>query len=366
MILTEKRGALAIATLNRESSLNTLNLEMVRSLYDALKAWEQDPAVHVIAIRGAGAKSFCSGGDVKTVVLEAQKGNEQYALDFFTNEYRLDHAIYRCKKPVVVIGHGYLMGGGLGLFAGAAGRVVTDSTVASMPELAIGLFPDVGASYFLNKLPGHAGLFLALTGARLKAADLLFAKLANAYVPDSKLDALLESLERLPLDGELKDRKKALRLHLKRFAKTEREALPNSTLETHLDVIESFFDPLEPLTVFRKLLTARGQLSTVPWLAQALESFSHGSPTSAFLMFEQLRRALPLSLESCYRMDLDLAIQCVRRSEFREGVRALLIDKDKAPKWNPARHEDVEQAEVLEHFKSPWPAAAHPLRDLEE
>lgn len=370
LIEREIRDQVAFAALARESALNTLNLEMVTELLALLKAWERDPNVSIIVLRGAGAKSFCSGGDVKTVCLELLRGNENYARDFFATEYRLDYAIHTCSKPVVVVGHGYVLGGGLGLLSGAACRVVTSSTVVAMPEISIGLFCDVGAGWFLNRLPGKLGLFLALTAARLRAADALAVGLADSFVPDAKLAALYDALAGNDWRGVFREGKgiEASRVLVREFvasvaAPFVHHAGAPETLGFFSE-INAALDSDDPREAFAGL-ERLGLRSDSVWLKRAAEAFAKGSPTSAFVVFEALRRGRGLKLADVFRMDLDLAMQCCRRHDFKEGVRALLIDKDQKPQWLPARLSEVTDESVLAHFASPWPGRnGSPLRDL--
>lgn len=355
---TEIHGNLAIAALDRETALNTLNLEMCGRLYDQLQEWFADPRVKAIVLRGSGQKAFCAGGDVKAICLELARGNEQYAIDFFIHEYRLDHAIHTAPKPIFVLAHGLVMGGGVGLLAGAAVRVVTTSTELAMPEIAIGLFPDVGASYFLQDAPGRLGLFAALTGARLNAGDALFGLLADVFIPDEKLDEFVASLEaKTPNDID------SARAFAANFSQPFAVQTPKAQWPERLPAINAALQGNDPHRSLERLF-ALGQTTSDPLTKRAIENLSRGSPTSAFLTFEQLRRGLPLSLESCFRMELDLAVQCSRRQDFREGVRALLIDKDRNPRWRPARIAEVDNSDVMSHFVSPWSFESHPLKDL--
>lgn len=340
---------------------------MVTESLRQLTAWQNDSNVAVIVIKGAGKKSFCSGGDVKTVVQEALAGREQYAIDFFTNEYKLDHAIHESKKPITVLAHGYVMGGGIGLLAGANCRVLTETSVVAMPEITIGLFPDVGGSYFLNDAPGKLGLFLALTGARLNARDAIFAKLADVFIPDGELENFCRTLERTTWTSPSNDtacdkNRRTLRTLAQDFAKPFEGLLPPSRLETVENEINECLRGSDLADQFRKLAELKSHPD--PFLAKAAQTFSKGSPTSAFVMAEQIRRGQTLSLGACLRMELDLAIQFCRRHDFKEGVRALLIDKDQSPRWKPNRIDEVTEAAVLSHFASPWQGTSHPLENL--
>jgi enoyl-CoA hydratase len=207
-ILLERRGGVALVTMNRPKALNTLTLGMYRELDPDLLAWRRDPAVRAVIIRGAGGKAFCAGGDVRDLWKTGQgvKGPDDLKSVFFREEYRLIQRVHRFGKPYIALIDGITMGGGAGMSINGSHRVATERTLFAMPETAIGLFPDVGATHFLNRCPGQLGMYLALTGARLKAADLLYGRLATHYVPSAKLDALVEALTALDWHESAEDR----------------------------------------------------------------------------------------------------------------------------------------------------------------
>lgn len=348
MVHFEKKNRVAVATLNRESALNSLNLEMVEQLATQLPEWNADPDVAVVVLRGSGPKAFCAGGDVKTVCQRIRSGDLKHGEDFFRTEYEVDHLIHADPKPVVAIGHGIVMGGGIGLLAGATARVATDSSVFAMPEISIGLFPDVGGSYFLNRMPGRVGLFLALTGARFNATDAIDVGLADAFIPDEKIEMLMQRLHAAEWDEQPVLNAMRLRRLIAESSAAYLNALPEPQLRQRFETIDRTLSSKDPLTAFGELgKLARGGDA---YLAKAAQTFLKGSPTSAHLIFEQLKRGRSLSLKECFEMELKLAIQCCRHHDFCEGVRAVLIDKDHAPKWNPSKLEDVSPALVDEHF----------------
>ncbi|MBI3543100.1 MAG: enoyl-CoA hydratase/isomerase family protein [Deltaproteobacteria bacterium] len=316
MLKTEKHGTVMVATLDRPAALNSLNLELATRLLTELRRCEADDSVSAIVLRGSGPKAFCAGGDVKTVCAELAKGNERYALDFFTTEYRLDHAIHASQKPILALGHGYVMGGGIGL-----------------------------------------------TGFRLNAADALWGQLADAFVPDEALDELV-ALVVASGEARTKEHLKAL---VEGFSARFAAKLPPARLEPRLSRINDALSGTDPRAAFARLAKLAGEPGTPcadEPLAEAARNFAAGSPTSAFVTWEQLKRGLCLSLEACFRMELALAVQFGRRHDFREGVRAVLVDKDKRPSWRPATLDAVKSEDVAAHFASPWGAAPHPLADL--
>ncbi len=362
MLKTQVTHAVAFAVLDRPQAYNTLNLELVAQLSAQLAQWQKDPNIAVIVLRGAGPRAFCAGGDVKEVILQNAKGNTGYVTDFFAQEYRLDFAIHESVKPVVVIAHGFTMGGGIGLLAGATCRVVTESTQLAMPEAAIGFFADVGGSYFLNDLPGRLGLFLALTGTRLNAADALLAGLADFFIPDDQTAEFCTRLENTTWTSNADVNRRQLNALAKQLSENFAARLPTVQLAAHLDTINRVLAGHDARAVFARLLKLADNSDAL--LANAGAAFARGSPTSAFLIFEQLKRGQTLSLAACLRMELDLATQCGRHHDFAEGVRALLLDKDKNPQWQPKTLTAVTDELLLSHFESPWPAASHPLKDL--
>lgn len=292
------------ATLNTPANLNALSLAMVDRLDPQLQAWAEDPRVAGVILDATGDKAFCAGGDVVDLchAIRALPPGEvpQIAHDFFEREYRLDHRIHTYPKPFVCWGHGYVMGGGIGLMAGASHRVATPRTRMAMPEISIGLYPDVGGSWILARLPGKTGAFLALTGAHLNAADALFAGLADFVVPHERHGALLEAIAAARWSGEREADGAQLSHLLERLgAGTE---LPASPLRRHFDRINAVIGHDRLTDLAPRLAALAGD--TDPWLAQAGTTFTKGSPTSAVLGLEMQRRARLLSLADTFRLEL--------------------------------------------------------------
>lgn len=354
------------ATLNTPASLNALSLAMVDLLDPQLAAWAADPQIAGVLLDAAGDKAFCAGGDVvalarEILALHSQQPGAvpQAAADFFEREYRLDHRIHRYPKPLLVWGHGIVMGGGIGLMAGASHRVATPKTRLAMPEIGIGLYPDVGGSWLLGRMPGRTGAFLALTGASINAADALFAGMADFVLPHEQHGALLQAIGGARWQGECGADGAQLSHLLQRLG--EGTALPASPLRTHLDRINAVIGH-DRLSDIAPRLAALAQ-DADPWLAQAGASFVKGSPTSAALGLELQRRCRHLSLADTFRLEWQASVGCCAHQDFAEGVRALLIDKDKAPRWQPATLEQVTPAWIEDHLR-PRFAGAHPLADL--
>lgn len=351
------------ATLNAPASLNALSLPMVDLLHPQLQAWAQDPSIAGVLLDAAGDKAFCAGGDVVGLcqAIRALPPGQvpPEARAFFEREYRLDHTIHTYPKPIVCWGHGFVMGGGIGLMAGASHRVVTPRSRLAMPEISIGLYPDVGGSWLLSRLPGKTGAFLALTGAHLNAADALFAGLADFLCPHEAHADLLSGIAAAFWRGEQAGDAAQLSHLLERLGAASEP--PTSVLRTHFDRINATIghDGLDGLA---PRLAALAQ-DADPWLAQAGVTFAKGSPTSAVLGLEMQRRARHLSLADAFRLELQASVGCCAHSDFAEGVRALLVDKDKAPRWTPATLAEVTPAWIEDHLR-PRFEGPHPLADL--
>ena len=350
------------ATLNTPAILNALSLAAIELLDPQLATWADDPEIAGVILDAVGDRAFCAGGDVVKVARAIRAGTPgdvpREASDFFEREYRLDYRIHTYPKPILCWGHGIVMGGGIGLLAGASHRVATPRTRLAMPEISIGLFPDVGGSWLLPRLPGRSGLFLALTGAPLNAADARLTGLANAVLPHERLPEVLAALASERWQGDAMADAAQLSHLLDRFATDD---LPDGNLLPRLDRINAAIgnDRLEDLAPRLAALADDAD----PWLAHAGATFAQGSPTSAALSFALQRRARHLSLADMFRLEYQAAVGCSAHHDFAEGVRALLIDKDRQPHWQPATLDAVTDALIDDHL-APRFTGAHPLGDL--
>lgn len=356
------------ATLNAEKSINALSLAMVRELDRALIAWAADPGIACVVLDGAGEKGFCAGGDVRflrdAALSHRGPGPSPEAEAFFSEEYRLDHRIHTYPKPILVWGGGIVMGGGLGLLAGASHRVVTETSRIAMPEITIGLFPDVGGSWFLPRMPGRTGLFLALTGAAMNAGDALHVGLADHLLRSADRAAVLDRLTTIGLTGRAGADRDTLSSLLTAFSHKAETLSPASKIAEHQAHIELVTAGQSLPTVHAAICSYAGADA---WLQRAAKSLAGGSPTSTALVWELYQRARHLSLAEVFRLELIVALQCCAHPDFPEGVRALLIDKDNVPRWMPATLAEVSGDWIAEHFTAPWSAWAnevHPLADL--
>lgn len=356
LLPTQDGRLLAVATLDSERSLNALTLTMVDGLLAALADWAADPRVVAVLLRGRGDRAFCAGGDVRRLTEAARAGRQDAsdAATFFAREYRLDHAIHRYAKPVIVWGSGVVMGGGMGLFIGASHRVVTDTSRLAMPEITIGLYPDVGGSHFLSRLPGRLGLFLGLTGVTFGAADALHLGLATQALPSGGWEALVAGLQAANWAADAHEQVTRV------LAAQALSTLPAGPLQQQADAIAALMSPPDLPT-----LDAAWRASTPEdaWLAKAVAGYRKGSPTSAALIWRQWETSRTRGLADVFRTEWVLSVQCVLHADFPEGVRALLVDKDLAPRWSPATLTEVDADHIEAHYALPA-GMTHPLEDL--
>ncbi|CAM5089725.1 unnamed protein product [Natator depressus] len=341
-VLLEKKGCAGVITMNRPKALNALNLSMIRQIYPQLKTWEKDPETFLIIIKGTGGKAFCAGGDIRAVT-DAGKVGDRLAQDFFREEYILNNAVGTCQKPYVALIDGITMGGGVGLSVHGHFRVATEKTLFAMPETAIGLFPDVGGGYFLPRLSGKIGYYLALTGFRLKGRDLQKAGIATHFVESEKLPALEEDLIALKSPSKENVADVLNSYHMKCKIDQEKQFV----LDEHMDKINSLFSASCMEEIIQNL-----KQDGSPFALKQLETINKMSPTSLKMTLRQLREGASMNLQDVLTMEYRLSQACMSGHDFYEGVRAVLIDKDQVPKWKPATLEEVTDEFVENCFKS--------------
>jgi len=355
-------GAIGYLTLNSPSTLNALTLTMVDALQAALDAWREDPEVAIIVIDGAGEKAFCAGGDVQALHASAVAtpgGPCEYAESFFAREYRMNYTLHTYPKPILCWGHGIVMGGGLGVMAGCSERVVTEATRIAMPEVTIALFPDVGGSWFLNHMPGASGRFLALTAASVNATDALFCGLADRFMASSQKAGLFDALAATSWSADPRGNRALLRHILREMSEATAVERPPAQVQPHLEVINSLCEGDDVHDVIDRILALETQDR---WLTRARDGLAHGSKLAALWIDRQLWETRHSSLREVFQQELALGTNVVRHPEFAEGVRALLIDKDRNPAWSYASSREVPDTLVDGFFTAPWPA--NPLADL--
>ena len=349
-----------VITLDRPNALNSLSLDMVRALTQALRSWRDDSAVRSVVIRGSTGKAFCAGGDIRffyEVGRAPTTGGSALLEDFFSEEYALNHLTHHYPKLYIALMDGIVMGGGMGIAQGGPGsrlRIVTERTKMAMPEVNIGLFPDVGGSFFLSRTPGQIGAYLGLSGEVINAADALHAGLADLFLPSAELPNLLSLLNQAN-DAD------------------------------HRAVVHDFAVPFQPQVQAEAgmLATQRASIDRhfahhsvaqiMDSLAQDGSGFAQAtlaamqkrSPLMMCVTLEQLRRGVSLSIADCLRMERSMVRRNFEHGEIFEGVRAMVVDKDNAPAWSPPTLDQVTPEMVARFFAPAWPDYAHPLRELE-
>jgi enoyl-CoA hydratase len=341
-LILERRDGLGLVTLNRPQALNTLSLSMYRRFAPALLRWGEDETVQAVVVRGAGGRAFCAGGDVVAIYDERKNAaGAGYTEDFFREEYTLIAGIHRFPKPYVALMDGVTMGGGAGVAVNGAFRVVTEQTLFAMPEVQIGLFPDVGASRFLNLCPGKIGLYLALTGKRLGPADAIYCGFGTHFVPRARLDAVVAALAELDwkAGGEMRQVEAVLAIH---------SDDPGPAL---LAVLYPDIDRCFAGDTVEEIATALAE-EPGAWAQEAREAMARASPLSLKLAFHQLRRGVGMNVEAALSLEYRMTQHCMAGHDFFEGIRALLVDKDRKPRWQHESLQAVSDTEVARYFES--------------
>ncbi len=325
-VLFEIRNALGIITLNSPKTLNSLDKDMCIAMAEKLESWANDEKVKAIILKGEGEKAFCAGGDVVSLY-KSMTSRDEYHKDFFKHEYKLDLMIHEYQKPILCFASGVVMGGGIGIMNGSSHRIVTETTMMAMPEITIGLFPDVGGSYFLNKMPGRLGLYLGLTGARFYAGDALYLNMADHFVKSEFLKDIQEHLEKYEFTDDANSDVKEVILHFSN--KSQKELKPS-----YLKNIENEINQLVAGNSIEEVdANIRSYTGDEPNIQRAIKTYTSGSPNSAAVIFEQIQKGKGKTIQECFKMEGKMALQFGESKDFPEGVRALLIDKDKNPNW---------------------------------
>jgi enoyl-CoA hydratase len=330
-IIFEKRGAVGLVTLNRPQALNALTHAMVVAMKAQLDAWAADPEIACVVVVGAGERAFCAGGDIRALA-ESGRAGTNYALDFWRDEYILNAAIKHYPKPYVALISGFAMGGGLGISVHGTYRVADETTQVAMPETGIGFFPDVGSSYFMPRCPGEVGMYLALTGARLKTADALYAGIATHLVRAETRPILMDALTQGENPAEL-------------LSEIEVRPMPGAPLGEQRDTIDNIFC-LASVEEILERLDEEGDA----WTAATAATIRTKSPTSLKITFRELREGKTLSFDDCMRMEFRISSRALAGHNFLEGVRTVLVEKDSAPRWRPASLGEVQDEIVASYF----------------
>ncbi len=351
-VIAEVRGGIGWLTLNRPQALNALSLEMIRAMSHALLAWQHDPEVHAVILRGEGGKALCAGGDIRFFHRAATAGDPQL-VTFFTEEYRLNHLIFQYAKPYIALMDGVVMGGGMGVSQGASLRVVTERTKMAMPETNIGLFPDVGGGWFLARVPGSVGEYLGVTGQVIEAADALSVGLADCHVTTEALAAVVQRLR----DGNWSRAEQIAACF------TEAASAPDASraiIATHRAAIDACFNQ----DTVQGILADLAGSADAEWAAQTAAHMIKRSPLMMAVTLEQIRRGRHTTLADELRRELDMMTHVFAQGDGIEGIRALAVDKDHAPRWKHASVDAVREDEVAAFFVSPWRREQHPLLGL--
>nr|WP_181210395.1 enoyl-CoA hydratase/isomerase family protein [Psychrobacter sp. D2]MBA2057857.1 enoyl-CoA hydratase/isomerase family protein [Psychrobacter sp. D2] len=346
VVMTEVKNGIGWIKINRPKVLNSINLEVVALMTEALEKWRNDSNIMFVCIHGEGEKGLCAGGDMRKFYDLKDEDVVSYAEDFFATEYHLDALIHHYAKPIVVYMNGIVMGGGVGLSVGASHRIVTERTKWAMPEMNIGFFPDVGASFFLNQLPGYVGRYLALTARVIKANDTIYIGAADYYMESSEWEAIQEKwLERKwspdlihqQLNAAIKSNSTSV-IETSLLKNLQKEIDRHFQYETVEEIIESLHG---------EALKGDG------WAAQEVLNLLSKSPTSLKVTLQQLINGIGKSLDECLEMEKNMAIHFMGTADFYEGVRAVLVDKDGSPNWVPSKLEDLDSSDIEKYFLIP-------------
>jgi enoyl-CoA hydratase len=334
-IVCERHGASGTVFLNRPQALNAITLNMVRELTRALDAWEIDPAIKNVVVTAAASKAFSAGGDIRLLYEQGRAGDHAAQLDFWREEYRLNRRIRLYPKPYVALVDGIVMGGGVGVSLHGSHRIAGDRFSFAMPEVGIGFFPDVGATYFLPRLSGKTGMYLALTGGRANAGDAVHLGLASAHVPSVRLDELARALG----EGESAD---------DAVARLRSEITPGPIIANRA-LIDRCFSGSGANEI---LLRLDAESST--FAAEAAKAMRAKAPLSLIVAHRQMTIGAKLSMDEAMQTEFRIVSRVCRGNDFYEGIRATILDKDFAPRWAHAHLDYVTPQEVDVHF-SPLP-----------
>ncbi|WP_246096912.1 enoyl-CoA hydratase/isomerase family protein [Psychrobacillus soli] len=343
VVVTEVKNGIGWIKLNRPQVLNSINLEVVELITKALEKWRNDDDVIFICLYGEGEKGFCAGGDMRKFYDLKNNDVVSYAENFFTSEYQLDALIHQYTKPIVAYMSGIVMGGGVGLAIGATHRIVTEKTKWAMPEMNIGFFPDVGASHFLNQLPGYTGRYLALTAKVVQASDTIYMGAADYYMESGNWETFQMEMQEKHWSSE------SIQQELNEFIQSHCSNSPSiSQLSIEQEDIDCHFQ-YETVEEIVKSLQSEASVGN-EWAALTVHTLLSKSPTSLKVTLQQLINGKGRSLNECLEMEKNMAIHFMKTADFYEGIRAVLVDKDRSPKWQPDSLEAVSTSDVEAYF----------------
>ncbi len=368
---------LGVAILDNSSSLNALTFDMLHQLNEKLVEWNNSDRIACVWLEGAGGKAFCAGGDVRAMyqVMSEQPKNqiEQFCTRYFTLEYQLDYLIHTFSKPVIAWGDGIVMGGGMGLYMASSHKIVTSQSRLAMPEVSIGLYPDVGATWFLNRIDPSVGLFLGLTGAQINGCDALEVGLANHFLSGNLRETVLDQLQ-ISDWQDVSNRDFIVTELLEDLSSLNSEPEPEGYLVHYLNPIRTAYDKGDLSETVKSILsmpaserdgqTGKPFDSENRWLESVKRNLREGSAVTAHICYRQLKQLTELSLAECFRLELGLSVRCATLGEFQEGVRARLIDKDGEPTWLYSSVAEVDKRVIDGLFEPIWDTKQHPLSGL--
>lgn len=360
-------GTLGVITLDSPGTVNSLSGDMVRDLQTALDRWADSPHICLVLICASGERGFSAGSDVKELyqaLLDApEDGHSADGIArLLAPEYRMNYALHGFPKPVIALAQGAVMGGGMGLLQACRYRLILPDTRLAVPEVTLGMFPDAGASWFLNRLPEGLGLFLGLTGAQLNASDALRIGLVDLVLQPGQKDTLIDTLCQQRWSGDTAADDNRLYRLLNQQKQTRPDHLPASELECYEQKISRLCRDDELPVIVDRLLASRED--NAPWWNESISRLKTACPVSLWLVDELLRRGQQMALKDLLRMELVMAAECGRRPDLKEGIRARMIDRDEQPVWSFSNVRDVPRDLVLTHFESPWSDTGHPLATL--
>lgn len=338
-VIFSQEKHIGLITLNRPQALNALTFQMILALQEQLQAWRQDNTVHAVVIRAVEGKAFCAGGDIRSLY-DTGRSDRTLQMQFFWHEYRLNHFIHNFNKPYIALMDGVTMGGGVGISLHGSHTVATERFLFAMPETGIGFFPDIGASHLLSRCPGAFGEYLGLTGNRLSAVDSHALGLVRQLISSDKLDEVLEYLINTDLSTDAHAR---VHTCLKNFAMPKAVA-PIMAIEA---AVNQCFDQVTVEAILAGL-----QEKDDNWSKETLQNLSQKAPLSLKVTLAQIHKAKRMSLADCLNMDYCLVSHFVQHPDFYEGVRALIIDKDKSPQWQPKTLVEVTGEMINSYFEA--------------
>lgn len=364
VLSTQCGRGIGVLTLNVPKAMNAVDLDMVNAIDEHMKAWQDDANIVAVIMRGAGEKAFCAGGDIRKLYRSMTlKGRTQYryADDFFRAEYRKNYVLHQFTKPLIAWGQGFVMGGGLGLFVCASHRIGTESLRLAWPEVRIGLFPDVTATWYLSHMPAPWGLWMGLTGSLMNASECKQLGLTHYAMGSEQWQGILELVTNLSWQDNIARNHQELRKGLQQLEQTTTSELPAARLEANEEQVNKWLEGDDLVAIAKRMSAYKGGDE---WLQQGIKNLQQGCPATAHIVMEQIRRGGFMSLKEVVAWELDIAWQSVRHPDFAEGVRAMVIDKDFKPQWQHKDIQSVPRSWVEELLRSPWKVNEHPYVDI--